>query len=393
MPTPTQSGPRLRTALVLWSGQAGGAETVTASLARALQDEAVDATVVFVTSALATARWLVSAGIPFVECGYSRGRAVIFRPGRLASAVNAAGPDGAILQRGGFLARALRIGGYSSVLVAIEHAGGRAVVPVMLRARLASERFIEHRAVDCRVAVSEFVRSALIQAGERRDHLEVIYNGVDLSRFRAERVSRDVASAVRIGFAARLVYGKGAPEVIAAAHALVGQVPFVLEIAGDGALRPQLEASAQSLVRNGDAVFLGEVNDMPAFWGRMDIAVVPSNELTESFGMSAVEAMASGLPVVATRNGGLAEVVADGLTGQLVTPGDVSELAAALLSYVTDGQLRAQHGAAGRERVEAHYGIERTARGYAMLLRRLNEPGNTPGPRMPDDSPKAGGVE
>lgn len=393
MPISTVSGQRLRVALVLWSGQAGGAETVTASLARALEDEAVDATVVFVTSALATARSLVSAGIPFVECGYSRGRAVIFRPGRLATAVNAAGPDGAILQRGGFLPRALRIGGYSSVLVAVEHAGGRMVVPLMLRARLAAERFIERRAVDCRVAVSEFVRRTLVQGGERARYLEVIHNGVDLDRFRVERNPAETRSAVRIGFAARLVYGKGAPELIAAVHTLVGKAPFVLEIAGEGALRAELEALAQPLVQSGQVVFLGEVNDMPAFWGRMDVAVSPSNELTESFGMSAVEAMASGLPVVATRNGGLAEVVADGLTGQLVTPGDVSELAAALLRYLKDDGLRARHGARGRERVEAQYGIALTARAYAMLLRQLNEPSTAAGPRMPDDVQRAEGDE
>ena len=90
--------------------------------------------------------------------------------------------------------------------------------------------------------------------------------------------------------------------------------------------------------------FLGEVLDMPAFWRSVDVALSPSTVAIESFGMAAVEAMACGRPVVASDNGALPSIVADGETGRVVAPGDVSGLAAALADYANDAELRAEHG-------------------------------------------------
>ena len=102
-----------------------------------------------------------------------------------------------------------------------------------------------------------------------------------------------------------------------------------------------------------------------------DVAAAVSAALVESFGFFALEAMACGLPVVATRNGGLTEVVADGETGFLVSPGDVEGIAAALESYGTDPTLRRRHGSAARERCAAVFSVERAADEYVALLGEL----------------------
>jgi glycosyltransferase involved in cell wall biosynthesis len=96
---------------------------------------------------------------------------------------------------------------------------------------------------------------------------------------------------------------------------------------------------------------------------------VAPNHLTESFGLSAVEAMACGRPVIATRNGALPEAVLDGRTGFLVAPGDVKALGAALRGYRDNASLRHAHGAAARERCERRYDIRICAEAYAGLFR------------------------
>ena len=113
---------------------------------------------------------------------------------------------------------------------------------------------------------------------------------------------------------------------------------------------------------------------MPTFWRETDVAVMPS-VLPESFGIAALEAMASGKPVVATDNGGIVEVVEDGVTGRLVPVGSVDAISDALLGYLRDPPLRESHGLAGRRRAEALFSMSRCAEEYARLLEAMNNPG------------------
>jgi len=102
-------------------------------------------------------------------------------------------------------------------------------------------------------------------------------------------------------------------------------------IAGDGPERGSLEALAKRLRIADRVAFVGLQTDMPCFWRQCDVAVVPSHAPhVESFGLVAVEAMASGLPVVASRNGALPEIVVDSRTGTIVPEADPMVLAAAL---------------------------------------------------------------
>jgi glycosyltransferase involved in cell wall biosynthesis len=101
--------------------------------------------------------------------------------------------------------------------------------------------------------------------------------------------------------------------------------------------------------------------------------VIPSAEFTEACPMTPLEAMASGKPVVASRNGGLPEIVVDGQTGFLVPPADGPPLAQALARYADSSELRRSHGAAGRARVSQDFNIVSCAQAYIDLLGEIAE--------------------
>jgi glycosyltransferase involved in cell wall biosynthesis len=140
-----------------------------------------------------------------------------------------------------------------------------------------------------------------------------------------------------------------------------------LLVAGEGPRRRALEDLAAALAVDDRTSFLGLVEEMPAFWRSTDLAVVPSNGWVESFGMSAVEAMACAKSVVASDSGALPEVVRDGETGRVVPAGDVGALASAIAEYARDPAKRALHGLNGRRRCEEHFPIEQTASRYLDL--------------------------
>src|SRR5262249_51506461 len=107
-------------------------------------------------------------------------------------------------------------------------------------------------------------------------------------------------------------------------------------------------------------------------WRQCDVGAVPSNQWIESFCLAGVEAMACGLPVVATRIGALPEIVKDGQTGLLVEAGDVDEFAHSLAAYAREADVRAQHGFEARALCEREYDLVVAARSYAQLIHSLN---------------------
>jgi glycosyltransferase involved in cell wall biosynthesis len=113
---------------------------------------------------------------------------------------------------------------------------------------------------------------------------------------------------------------------------------------------------------------------MNSFWSACDIGVAPNTTLVESFGLAAAEASAAGIPVVASRIGGVPEVVEDGVTGTLTQPGDTAALSEAIAAYSKDAGLRGMHGEAGRARVEAMFSIERNVTDYLDLISSLDGP-------------------
>jgi glycosyltransferase involved in cell wall biosynthesis len=136
-------------------------------------------------------------------------------------------------------------------------------------------------------------------------------------------------------------------------------------IVGDGPCRPDLERLVNELGLTGHVHLLGMRQDVPVLLRAFDTFVLPS--LAEGISNTVLEAMATGLPVVATRVGGNPELVEHGVTGALVPAGNPLVLAAALRYYVEDAGLREAHGEAARRRVLQHFTLERMAQGYHDL--------------------------
>lgn len=364
----------MRVSLVLWDGNVGGAEKVTAELAGALRAIGVEAGVLFVRDPGALAGDLDRLGIPYESFGTKRVQEVLLRPRRFARAVAAVGGDAVLLPSLGHLAIALRMGGLRAPVVAMEH-GILLLLPRMplwWRTAHRLERRLSAPFVDAQVAVSPFMRDQLLRAPHAR-RVEVVENGIDLDRYPA--ADPHERGECVFAFASRLIDGKGIPELVEAFGRVAARsrTPVRLRLAGDGPLRERLRGLA---AKHGVAEitdFSGVVHDMPAFWRDADVAVMPSTA-AESFGMVALEAMASALPVVATRNGGADDLVDDAISGRLVPPGDAAALAEAMLPYAADPALRAAHGAAGRARCESDFSINRCAAEYARVLSELGAP-------------------
>ncbi|MFU2485969.1 TIGR03088 family PEP-CTERM/XrtA system glycosyltransferase [Thauera sp. WH-1] len=142
-----------------------------------------------------------------------------------------------------------------------------------------------------------------------------------------------------------------------------------LIIAGDGPLRAELEAEIRH-AGVGDVVWLaGERKDVPEVMRALDLFALPSQ--AEGISNTILEAMACGLPVVATAVGGNPELVAAGETGALVPAQDPHRMAEALLCYASDAALRKKHGAAGRQRVEHHFSLDAMVARYTAMYDQL----------------------
>ena len=143
-----------------------------------------------------------------------------------------------------------------------------------------------------------------------------------------------------------------------------------LLMVGDGPDRPAAVALASELGLTGRVSFLGSFPRIEDVLGVSDLFLLPS--VKESFGLSALEAMASGVPVVASRIGGLPEVVEDGVSGRLLEPGDVDGMAAAAIELLSDPETHARYATAARERAVTRFSEDRVvplvARAYADAL-------------------------
>lgn len=366
--TPTTNDQRgRRLALVLWKGDVGGAEVLTVALADQMRRLGTEATVVFIEGSQPLAARLASLDLPYRSIGLGRGRDILRHPRRYAAEVAEAGPDGALLVTCGYMGAALRAGGYRRPIVAVEH--GDILYEERPRALRWMARASGAWADGVEVAVSDFILDCL----RRQPHthkVQRIYNGINPLQYTSDQARVDSEHCV-IAFAGRLVHGKGPDYLIEAVAGLSAPNQVTLRIAGDGPERSRLESLAHRLGISRQVHFIGLKQDMPAVWGACDIAVVPSAEFIEACPMTPLEAMASGKPVVATRNGGLPEIVVDGETGILVSPGDKSSLIRALEVYIGDRQLRVAHGVSGRARVAEKFHIDRCAEAYLDLFDEL----------------------
>jgi len=363
-----------RLALVLWNGNLGGAESLNANLAECLRRLGANATIVFVAKSGPLDERLLRAGVPHCSLGFERGRDVVRHPRRYAAEIARVGPDGALLVERGYMGTALRAGGYRGSIITVEHGTLLFEQQDLTRPQRMLRRISRVSGawmVDADVAVSDFMLKRMHRHAHAR-LIRRIYNGIDPEKYLlARECPTDVSHMLVVGFAGRLVPGKGADHLIRAIAQANKQIPIKLLIAGDGPERPRLALLAQEVGAVRQVDFLGVIEALPAFWQRCHVAVVPSDTFVESFSMVTLEAMASGRPIIATRNGAIPELIVDGESGTLVPPGDVEILTRALIDYAEQSNLRSAHGAAGRERAVERFHIEDCAQAYLDLFAEL----------------------
>ncbi|HOJ20522.1 MAG TPA: glycosyltransferase family 4 protein [Armatimonadota bacterium] len=205
--------------------------------------------------------------------------------------------------------------------------------------------------------------------------LRVIYNGIEPGPPPGPRVplpadlGLPTARPVVIT-AARLAPQKGIAHLLDAWARLAPTFPEgILLLAGDGPLRPELEAQATVLGIGSSVRLLGFREDMDALLRAADLAVVPS--LAEGQSIFTLEAMARGVPVVATHVGGLPEMVREGRTGLLVPPADPPALATAMARLLNDQELASAMAREARVLVEREWTVARMLAGYRDLYREV----------------------
>ena len=220
------------------------------------------------------------------------------------------------------------------------------------------------------------------------ERVKTLRNGVDLARFdridrgkarRALGVTDDRLVLVTVG---RLVQVKDHATLLEAVQRLrQDAISLQVLVAGDGPLAQPLATRAAALGIDADVRWLGHRPDVESVLAAGDVFVLSS--ASEGLSNTILEAMASGLPVVATRVGGADEMVLEGQTGLLVPPGDPGALAGALAALARDRDTRIAMGTAGRRRAQAEFSLEGMVTRYQdMYLELAHRKRGTPGGRL-----------
>ncbi len=227
--------------------------------------------------------------------------------------------------------------------------------------------------VQCFIALSKDLQRYLVEdVGIAGHKVRQIYNGVDTERFRPTSSPR-VAPLV-IGAVGRMKAVKNQTllcqafiELLKHRPDLVGAVR--LRLVGDGPLRQECEALLGAADLRQHADFRGDSAQVADDLRDMDIFVLPS--LAEGISNTILEAMASGLPVIASAVGGNPELVMDGRTGALIESGDVTRLTTTLARYVDNPDMRREHGLAARAAVTERFSLARMIATYDQIYREL----------------------
>jgi glycosyltransferase involved in cell wall biosynthesis len=251
-------------------------------------------------------------------------------------------------------------------------------------ARTAFFRRVEQtlaRTADVLVAVSPEVRDELVELGVApREKFAVIRLGIPLEERLADPTADSDYRALYgipkgtfvVGWVGRMTGVKDTAAVLEIVRsARTHGVDAVLCMVGDGPDRTRLEQLAHELGIARACYFVGYQEDVAGYYRLFDAFVLPS--VNEGTPVSAIEALASGTPVVANRVGGVPDVVRDGLDGFLVDPGDVTSAGAKLAVLAGDRRLRRKMGDAGRARVLERYAVSRLVDDVDRLYRSLLE--------------------
>jgi len=221
------------------------------------------------------------------------------------------------------------------------------------------------------VAISRVIKEQLVQdIGIDKNKIEVIYNGVDLDVFVMKERRWENAARYNIGCVARLEKEKGIEFLIQAIKIIREFIPFArLIIVGEGSERKKLQWLAERLGLKEAVQWVGHQEEIQKWYGYFDVYVLPS-VTRESFGITLVEAMASGLPVIASRIGGTPEVIDHNQDGLLAEPGNSQDLADKLLYLYNNRSKAREMVTTARSKAEKRFSLERMVRDFYILLRK-----------------------
>jgi glycosyltransferase involved in cell wall biosynthesis len=239
------------------------------------------------------------------------------------------------------------------------------------------------------VAIMDFNRRLLSQLGRDLVPVHVVHCGIDVNRYRFRVRAPEPAGPVKAVCAASLVEFKGHRVLF---EAMIRGGPELdrveLDVVGDGPLRKSLEELAHSLGIASRIRFLGALPEhaLEELLDRAHLFVQPSvvarNGNTDGIPVALMEAMACGVPVVASRVSGIPELVRPGETGVLAEPGDSASLAGALRGLVTHPAAARRRAEAGRKLVEREFALESTTERLVSLFRATRFPSESPSERF-----------
>jgi len=233
-------------------------------------------------------------------------------------------------------------------------------------------RYIFRRILSRIIANSQETKRTILAKNKwlvPEDKIKVIYNGIHTSHFGSdvEPLHKGEPGTLMLGCAGRLSVEKGHKYLLEMlVHLKEKEIPCRLLLAGTGKLAESLKGMAKSLGVDEMVDFLGFVEDMPAFYSSLDVFLLPSHY--EGFGYVLIEAMASRKPVVAFDVKSTSEIVEHGISGYLVPPGQVQDLALRVMELAGDEPLRHRMGQKGRARVEDLFSFRRNREIIADLL-------------------------
>ncbi len=199
--------------------------------------------------------------------------------------------------------------------------------------------------VCCSEAVADFIKEK-----EKISHkkIEVIYNGVDTEKFQPQAGIEK--KGYMIGCVASLFEHKGHKYLLEAMVKVLNEFSkeTKLLIIGEGVLRKELESYAKELKIDTNVKFCGEMLNISEILPALDIVILPSS-LREGLGLSLLEAMSCGVPVIGTNIGGIPEIIGNSKSGLLVAPGNHHELSSAIIKILSNKDLAKEMGELGRK--------------------------------------------
>jgi glycosyltransferase involved in cell wall biosynthesis len=233
--------------------------------------------------------------------------------------------------------------------------------------------------VNAVVAVSNAVKSSLVDAGVLNDKIIVIHNCVPLNRFNPLKIDADGVrkelgikhTDIVVGALGKIHRDKGVFELLYAMGNLAERYPFLKVLfVGSGPEQQNLESEAQRLSISDRVIFAGVRTDMEHVHAAIDLCVLPS-KCAEGFGMVLIEAMSMKKPVIGSTIGGIKDIINNGVNGLLVPPGDVAALSNAIATYMEDKNFSETVAVEGRNTVESRFSDKIFGESFEDLLEDL----------------------